>query len=62
MSKSEVSRICAAVDAEVEAFRSRPLTAEPYPICSRWYRPKPPYGATIAMMLEIVGGSNGVVA
>jgi putative transposase len=31
ISKSEVSRICAALDAEVETFRSRPLTAEPYP-------------------------------
>jgi transposase-like protein len=31
MSKSEVSRICAELDVEVEAFRSRPLTAEhPY--------------------------------
>ena len=31
LSKSEVSRICAALDAEVETFRSRPLTGEPYP-------------------------------
>ena len=31
MSKSEVSRICTELDAEVEAFRSRPITAEhPY--------------------------------
>ena len=32
ISKSEVCRICAALDAEVEAFRSRPLagTADPY--------------------------------
>ena len=32
ISKSEVSRICAALDAEVEAFRTRPLgdTAYPY--------------------------------
>ena len=30
ISKSEVSRICAALDAEVEAFRSRPLV-EAYP-------------------------------
>jgi putative transposase len=30
ISKSEVSRICAALDVEVEAFRSRPLV-EPYP-------------------------------
>ena len=28
---SEVSRICAALDAEVEAFRSRPLADEAYP-------------------------------
>ncbi len=31
LSKSEVSRICAALDAEVEAFRGRPLGDEPYP-------------------------------
>jgi transposase-like protein len=31
MSKSEVSRICAALDTEVEAFRSRSLANEPYP-------------------------------
>jgi len=31
MSKSEVSRICAALDAEVEAFRNRPLIGERYP-------------------------------
>ena len=31
MSKSEVSRICAALDAEVEAFRGRSLASEPYP-------------------------------
>jgi transposase-like protein len=31
MSKSEVSRICAELDVEVEAFRSRPITGEhPY--------------------------------
>ena len=31
MSKSEVSRICAALDGEVEAFRSRPLSDTAYP-------------------------------
>jgi transposase-like protein len=31
ISRSEVSRICAALDAEVEAFRSRPLGDEAYP-------------------------------
>jgi putative transposase len=31
ISKSEVSRICVALDAEVETFRSRPLAAEAYP-------------------------------
>ena len=31
LSKSEVSRICAALDTEVEAFRQRPLGDEPYP-------------------------------
>jgi putative transposase len=31
ISKSEVSRICAALDAEVEAFRSRSLAGERYP-------------------------------
>lgn len=31
LSKSEVSRICSALDAEVETFRSRPLGDEPYP-------------------------------
>ncbi len=31
ISKSQVSRMCAALDAEVEAFRCRPLTGEAYP-------------------------------
>ena len=31
LSKSEVSRICASLDAEVEAFRHRPLLGERYP-------------------------------
>ena len=31
LSKSEVSRICAALDAEVETFRNRPLAGEAYP-------------------------------
>lgn len=31
MSRSEVSRICAALDTEVEAFRSRSLADEAYP-------------------------------
>jgi transposase-like protein len=31
LSKSEVSRMCSALDAEVEAFRGRPLTDERYP-------------------------------
>jgi transposase-like protein len=31
ISKSEVSRICAALDAEVEAFRNRSLAGERYP-------------------------------
>jgi len=31
LSRSEVSRICAALDAEVEAFRSRSLAEERYP-------------------------------
>jgi transposase-like protein len=31
MSKSEVSRICAALDSEVEAFRNRSLADEAYP-------------------------------
>jgi putative transposase len=31
MSKSQVSRMCAALDAEVEAFRARSLTDETYP-------------------------------
>ena len=31
LSRSEVSRICAALDAEVEAFRGRPLGDESYP-------------------------------
>jgi transposase-like protein len=31
LSKSEVSRICAALDAEVETFRQRPLGDEAYP-------------------------------
>lgn len=31
ISKSEVSRICTALDVEVETFRSRPLGSETYP-------------------------------
>ena len=31
ISKSEVSRICAALDAEVETFRKRPLDDTTYP-------------------------------
>ena len=31
MSRSQVSRICAALDAEVEAFRGRSLAGEAYP-------------------------------
>ena len=31
LSKSEVSRMCAALDAEVETFRSRSLAGELYP-------------------------------
>lgn len=31
LSRTEVSRICAALDAEVDTFRSRPLGDEPYP-------------------------------
>jgi len=31
ISRSEVSRICTALDAEVEAFRQRPLADEAYP-------------------------------
>jgi transposase-like protein len=31
LSKSEVSRICTSLDAEVEAFRHRPLLGERYP-------------------------------
>ena len=31
LSKSQVSRMCAALDAEVETFRNRPLTEETYP-------------------------------
>jgi transposase-like protein len=33
LSKSEVSRICAALDAEVDAFRHRSLLGERYPYC-----------------------------
>ena len=32
ISKSEVSRMCAALDAEVEAFRTRPLSGERVPL------------------------------
>ncbi len=34
LSKSEVSRICAGLDAEVDAFRSRPLDPSGYPYVS----------------------------
>ena len=33
LSKSEVSRICAVLDAEVDAFRHRSLVGERYPYC-----------------------------
>lgn len=38
ISKSEVSRICAGMDAELTAFRTRPLDHTPFPICS-WTPP-----------------------
>ena len=38
ISKSEVSRICAELDAEVAAFRSRPLAHTCFPMCS-WTPP-----------------------
>ena len=31
LSRSEVSRMCGSLDAEVERFRGRPLTGERYP-------------------------------
>ncbi len=34
VSKSEVSRICAQLDAEVATWRSRPLDEQPSPTCS----------------------------
>jgi hypothetical protein len=38
ISKSEVSRICAELDAEVAAFRSRSLAHTSFPSCS-WTPP-----------------------
>jgi putative transposase len=35
ISKSEVSRICADLDAEVSAFRDRSLAGQQFPICVR---------------------------
>jgi hypothetical protein len=45
ISRSEVSRICAALDAEVAAFRSRPLdeTAYPYLWLDATVRHEAPY-------------------
>jgi transposase-like protein len=46
ISKSEVSRICAALDAEVEAFRGRSLAGEAYPyLC---WMPRMSRSATLA--------------
>ena len=45
ISKSEVSRICADLDAEVAAFRERPLGSRPSRTCS-WTRPTARRGST----------------
>jgi transposase-like protein len=58
ISKSEVSRICAALDAEVETFRKRPLddTAYPYVFLDATYLKVREAGRVISMAALVATG------
>jgi transposase-like protein len=58
ISKSEVSRICAALDAEVRAFRSRPLgdTAHPYLWLDATYLKVREGGRVVSMAVLVATG------
>ncbi len=58
ISKSEVSRICAALDAEVAALRSRPLgeAACPYPWLNATYLKVREGGRVVSMAALVATG------
>ena len=57
ISKSEVSRVCGALDAEVEAFRTRPITGEhPYVWIDATYHKVRQDGRVIAMATVVAIG------
>src|ERR1035437_4086717 len=57
ISKSEVSRICAALDAEVETFRSRPLVeAYPYVFLDATYLKVREAGRVVSMAAMVATG------
>ncbi len=63
ISRSEVSRICAGLDAEVDAFRSRPLDPDGYPyvFCDALYHKVREGGRVVSMatLIAIGIGSRG---
>ena len=55
LSRSEVSRMCAPLDAEVRAFRSRPLDETTIPVCvARRHVPACPRGRHVVSMAALV--------
>ena len=63
ISKSEVSRICAGLDEQVEAFRSRPLhhTAFPYVFLDATYLHVRRSGQVTSMAVVVATGVTAVV-
>ncbi len=60
LSKSEVSRLCAALDAEVERFRTRPLVGPyPYVWLDATYLKVRQGGRVVSMAVVIAIGVNG---
>jgi len=60
LSKSEVSRLCATLDAEVERFRTRPLTGRyPYVWLDATYLKVRRDGRVVSMAVVIAIGVNG---
>jgi putative transposase len=62
ISKSEVSRICAGLDEQVEAFRSRPLhhAAFPYVFLDATYLPVRRFGQVTSMAVVVATGVTAV--
>jgi putative transposase len=62
ISKSEVSRICAGLDEQVEAFRSRPLhhAAFPYVFLDATYLPVRSFGQVTSMAVVVATGVTAV--